>query len=333
MGAREASTTNPSPLVITEAAAWVARLHGPLRSPAVERGFWSWLQEHPDHGKAWELVTESWDEVAQLRAAANIQVSLGDDRQKRTRRWLPVAFAAATAVIFAIGVTLHFRSVGVNTGVGEQRVVVLEDGTRISLNTLTRLFVQYATNGRHVVLDSGEAYFEVARNPARPFVVSIGQRKITAIGTAFLVRREPQRVAVTLMEGKVVVDSDKAPDDQRVALPSGATTLVPGERATFVAHQGSPTLDRPALETLMAWQRGKIPIDNLSLAEAAAEMNRYSPVSLFIERPEAAQVRVSGIFRAGDSLSFAKAVADNYGLEVQQQPGRIVLRGSPVVAH
>jgi transmembrane sensor len=330
MSVEETSTRNElSPAVITDAAAWVARLHGPLRTPTVERGVRTWLAEHPDHGRALELVTESWEEVATLKSAANIEVSLPSDNRKPERKRLPLALAAALLVMVVAGAIYHFQSAVVSTGIGEQRVLVLEDGTRISLNTSTRILVDYDVKRRHLRLESGEALFDVAKDSTRPFVVSAGDREVTALGTAFLVRRDPQRTVVTLMEGTVVVTLDAVSDSPVTRATSTAAILAPGERATFVANQGSPRLDHPALDTLTSWQRGKVSLENLSLAEAVAEMNRYSTVPLVIERPEAEQLRVSGIFRAGDSLSFAAAVSENYGLEVQRQPRRILLSGPP----
>jgi len=157
-----------------------------------------------------------------------------------------------------------------------------------------------------------------------PFVVTAGDREVTALGTAFLVRRDEQRIAVTLVEGKVAVASSAA---------SQPALLTPGERLTFTHDRRPGKLDHPAVEKLTAWQRGKVPIDNLSLADAVAEMNRYSVVQLAIERPEAAQLRVSGIFSVGDSLSFARAVSQSYGLKVEEEPRRVVLSGLPNPLH
>jgi transmembrane sensor len=143
-----------------------------------------------------------------------------------------------------------------------------------------------------------------------------------------LVRSDKRFTAVTLMEGKVAV----------AALSSGAVgaqdgndpiALVPGERLTFAADRPVAKLDRPEVEKLTAWQRGKVPIDNLSLADAIVEMNRYNVVQLQVEHPSANKLRVSGIFRVGDSMSFARAVAQSYGLRVEEQPRQIVLAGYP----
>jgi transmembrane sensor len=129
------------------------------------------------------------------------------------------------------------------------------------------------------------------------------------------VRRDDLRTAITLMEGKVAVSS---------------SLLAPGERLTFVEGE-APVRDRPSLAMLTAWQRGKVAIDNLTLAEAAAEMNRYSERPLMVG-PDVAALRVSGIFRAGDSVGFAGAVARSYGLLVRESSRRITLSGPALEA-
>lgn len=326
----ETSTRKELPAaLVTEAAAWVARLHGPFRTPAVENGFRDWLREDPDHARAFELVTESWDEVPALRDAADIRISLPSDRRKPGRWRIPLASAAALAVLSLLAGLYFLRSPKVSTQVGEQRVIALQDGSRIHLNTATELRVEYDEKRRHVSLQSGEALFVVAQEPTRPFIVSVGDREVKALGTSFLVRRDPQRVAVTLVEGKVAVAPRAAPSGTSDEKWRSARILTPGERVTFSEARNTPALDHPAIESLTAWQRGKVPIENLTLLDAAAEMNRYGTVALIIERREAQHLRVSGIFQAGDSLSFARAVAQNYGLEVEQRDGHIVLAGSP----
>jgi len=229
--------------------------------------------------------------------------------------------------VIIVSAIFHFRPMTISTAVGEQRVMSLEDGTRISLNTSSRAVIRYEKKRRHVILESGEAFFEVAKIPNWPFVVSVGNREVTALGTTFLVRTDLQQVAVTLLEGRVAVAPADASVPQPGTTPSVPTILGPGERATFMANQRSARLDRPALEMLTAWQRGRVLIEDLTLEDAVAEMNRYSTLPLVIERPEAQHLRVSGIFRAGDSLSFAMAVAQTYGLTVEQQSGRILLSG------
>ena len=89
-------------------------------------------------------------------------------------------------------------------------------------------------------------------------------------------------------------------------------TLAPGERAIFSEQKPAPTLDRPELNKLLVWQQGKVAIDDLSLAAAVAEMNRYSATRLILEQPQSEKLRMSGLFIAGQSMSFARAMARSY---------------------
>jgi transmembrane sensor len=142
---------------------------------------------------------------------------------------------------------------------------------------------------------------------------------VRALGTAFVVRNDPQGLAVTLIEGKVSVASKSG----QVEL-----LLAPGERASFGAGKRM-RIDRPELNRSLAWRRGQVVLDDTPLASAVEEMNRYSPLELTVERPQAAALLINGLFQAGDSRSFARAVASTYGLEVVDRGDRIVLAGIP----
>jgi len=198
---------------------------------------------------------------------------------------------------------------------------------------------------RQVELEKGEALFDVAKHPGWPFVVTAGDRRVRAVGTSFVVRRDAKNLAVTLVEGKVTVapmhsvpqgrmTQSAAPpapglDNQSQFLQAGAEsvfTLSPGQRLLF-APSKPPKVDRPSLERVVAWQRGQVAFDNTPLVEAVAEMNRYSTVRLVVEDPAAAAIRLSGIFRAGDSANFAQAVARTYQLQVREVASEIVLAG------
>jgi transmembrane sensor len=206
----------------------------------------------------------------------------------------------------------------ITTAVGEQRSLTLTDGTRIYLNTDTRLFVHETERQRRVQLESGEALFDVAQDPQRPFVVTAGNREIMALGTSFVIRRDPRQLVVTLMEGKVAVTADGA------RTQAGATVMTPGQRITFT-ERAVPRLDAPTLETVTAWRRGEVVLDRTRLQDAVSEMNRYSAVKLRIDDPRVENILVSGIFRAGDSARFARAVAETYHLSVEEERQVIVI--------
>ncbi len=319
--------------MMSEAGAWMARLNGPYRTQDAEQGFRRWLRDDPRHVEAFKLVSVDWEGMEELRRFASVTISAPvrvaaatQPAKARSRRLRPL-LAAAAVVALAVGSAAFYyvRLAGVETGVGEQRILTLQDGTRVYLNTSTHIVVRYDKGRRHVRLAAGEALFEVARHPGWPFVVTVGDQQVTALGTAFLVRRDRDRVAVTLMEGKVAVTPVASGPAQSAEAPE--PVLTPGDRLTFPRSGAAPKRDRPQLTKLVAWQQGKVAIDNMRLADAVAEMNRYSPIGLVIERPESAQLLVSGVFSVGQSASFARAVAQSYGLRVIDEGGTLVLAG------
>ena len=300
---------------LAEAGVWIARLHGDDRDAVLEAGFRKWLQESPLNAQAFELTTEVWEDSQNLRRvvpfAHDVPVAPEPPRLRFPRpAWVGVGVAACALVAAAL---FHLQNDRVSTDIGEQRLLTLDDGTRVFLNTATRLVVRYDESVRKVELLTGEALFNVPKRTTRPFIVSAGDREVRALGTSFVVRRDEHDIAVTLVEGKVKV---------------AAVTLVPGQRVTFKV--GEPVrVDTPALEAAVAWRRGQVVLDDTPLAEAAAEMNRYSAVRLVVERPDAATLLVNGLFTAGDSMSFANAVAQTYGLQVIERGDHIVLSGTP----
>jgi transmembrane sensor len=313
--------------VIAEASVWIARISGPHSEPE-KKGLRRWLAESKSHRRAFDLATDIWDEAGSLRGCAAAHLVRSNPVNARTR-YAGAALAVSLACItVAAAFAVFMHRTGVTTGVGEQRLVTLDDGTKILLNTSTRLVVRYDKFARRVDLEKGEALFDVIKNPHRPFVVMAGGREVTALGTSFDVRRDGTQVTVTLLEGKVTVATVSETQDAAVSVPAEVEVLHPGQRLTFAAGR-APLLDRPQIQKVTDWQRGQVSLDNLSLADAVAEMNRYSIVQIRIERPEAEKVRVSGIFRAGDSMSFARAVSQTYGLQPVEQANAILLTGMP----
>lgn len=312
--------------MLSDASAWLVRLSGPLRTAATEEGFQAWLKENSLHTLAFQRVSAEWDEADRLKRYTDVVIqfpaSAGNERRLVSRRPL-FAVAAALVMVIAAGILYQFRFGGVATGINELRVITLEDGSRVHLNTATRIAVDYDKTQRRLRLEAGEAFFEVAKLSARPFIVMVGDQQVRALGTAFLIRRDTDRLAVTLMEGKVAISSRA---EETSAAKSGVT-LAPGERAIFSEQKPAPTLDRPELNKLLVWQQGKVAIDDLSLAAAVAEMNRYSATRLILEQPQSEKLRMSGLFIAGQSLSFARAMARSYGLGIVERGDSIVLTG------
>ena len=334
----------PSASALAEAAAWIARLHGPNRDANVEEACRRWIADDPERAAAFELLTDTWEKSGQLpRRPIPIE---------KARSWelrgfhlsLPRALLATCAIaVVAVGITLLFlRTDGVSTVVGEQRTLTLQDGTRVYLNTNSRAVVRFDREARRVELEKGEALFEVAKNSALPFIVIAGDRQVRALGTAFVVRRDPQQLAVTLVEGKVAVSGESEQETARLLAASTQSpgsagperaaadvfTLDPGQRVTFASGQ-PPKVDRPRLEKVTAWQHGQVSLDNTTLADAVSEMNRYNRMQLVIEDPQVATIRISGVFRAGDTENFVQALVRTYHLQVKDRGSDVIAVGPP----
>jgi transmembrane sensor len=313
---------------LAEAAVWVARLHSGETDRTAMAGVKQWFKAHPLNERALELCTEIWEESANLR---RITPFAGQSPTPPRGRPL-VAMAAAAALLMSLAVVFWLMPKAMSTDVGEQRLVALKDGTHVFLNTATQLEVKYDSNVRLVELRTGEALFDVAKKPNWPFVVVAGDRKIRALGTSFVVRRDDTQTAVTLVEGTVTVTADapRPPAFRSSVTPSNAEvfTLTPGQRLTFRA--GQARLDTTPLDKAVAWRRGEIIFDDTPLSAAVSELNRYSKDRLIVEQPAAQAMLVTGLFQTGDSMSFAHAVAESFGLTVKERNNEIIISGVPL---
>lgn len=307
-----------------EAAAWMARLRGPERTPEVEQGFRRWLQANREHELAFEALNEQLEVVERLRTRTLPRHWHRPAAAKRAR-WPQALAAAALIAAVTLGMLFYPRMQGISTEVGEQRTLVLEDGSRIYLNTSSKVRVDYDEHRRRIELSRGEALFEVAKDKRRPFVVVAGDKQVRALGTTFVVRHDSGAVTVTLVEGKVEVAPSLAPN----AAPEVSTVLVPGQRLTLKSD-APPVMDAPQLEKITAWRHGQVAFDDVTLSEAIHEMNRYSSIKLSVEESQIGNARVGGFFRMGDSASFARAVAQTYGFRVIERGDQIVIAGGGI---
>ncbi len=330
------------PEIAAEAAVWVTRLHGPQRSRRMEQECLAWQQRSAAHREAFERCTDTWESVPRVSLASAFAASKSQVHHEGRGFWhlASVRWASAAAVVLAVMAGTagyqHWRDFGAYaTGVGEQQIVVLDDGTRMTLNTATRVRVHLGSRQRAVSIRSGEALFEVANDPQRPFVVRAGGTEVVAIGTVFAVRFVGQgdtgreALVVTLIEGQVALQP--AADVSGLA-PAHTVRMVAGDRVRLSGSQlgqelsAKAELDRPNLEQVVAWKRSEAVFDDASLPEAVAEMNRYSRTPITLLQPSSlAGLRVSGVYRTGDTAGFASAVAALHGLQVRHDDGRLEL--------
>ncbi len=308
-----------------QAVLWVTDLHGPGRDANLEARVRRWIAEDPRHAAAFELATEAWQRSGDLPGYLPNR-AFGESRSRS--KYLGPLLAGAAVLCGVLISAVHFLRVPtLVTGPGEQRTIELSDGTRVALNANSRVLLQYDDRVRKVTLATGEALFNVTKHQSRPFVVVIGERKIIAVGTSFMVRREEpagSAFAVTLMEGRVAVEPISWPDVLPSDVVAGLKLLNPGERLKF-AGGAAETVDTPSIDKVTAWQRGQLIFEDTSLSEAAAEFNRYGSKSLTIDSQTAGQLRVGGVFGIGDPSSFARAMATAYHLRLINRGNKIIL--------
>jgi len=336
-----------TPAIAAEAAVWVAKLHGPARSSQMEQEFHAWQARSPAHREAFEKCTETWQAVPRVSLAdaygtvdsARAQYSDSVVRRRPAASRWGTAVAIAGVIAAAAVLVQQWRGRDVySTGLGEQRIVLLEDGSRMLLNTATELRVDFEPGRRLVNVRSGEAMFEVAKDASRPFVVRVAGSEVVAVGTVFSVRYADKGAAgadelsVTLVEGQVNVRradgvSGELAPERPLAMHAGERLKLDG---TLRSTAGALLkVDRPNVEHVTAWKRSEAVFDATALPEAVAEMNRYNrtPITL-VDGLGSSGLRVSGLYRTGDSAGFARAVASLYGLSVRETNGRLEL-GKP----
>lgn len=303
-----------------QAAEWAARRDcGPL-SPEEELKFNAWLAADLRHLGAYakaETVLALLERGSAVGADALRPVAK-DMALSRRRILLTGSIAASLAVMAAGAGWRHFVRDSYATSIGETRVVPLEDGSVVTLNTNSKILVRYTEKRRDIQLLQGEALFDVAKNKARPFVVLAGDTQVRALGTSFTVKMLPEHpVQVLVQEGVVEV---KRPDAAAAApVRAAANTLVMAPPDAPIATE---TVTQTQLTRDLAWRVGRIAFDNESLQDAADEFSRYSDTHIQID-PAVADRTITGLFVSNDPVGFARAAALSLNLRTDVSEGAI----------
>jgi transmembrane sensor len=305
---------------------FVRRLHGewhPHDQAALERR----LTADQDFARAFQRVQASWDALERHAESAEVmgyrEEALSYARHRNARRWFrrstvaPGGWrlaAAVTGVALLLGIAWQLSRYGYasgqyRTGIGEQRIVYLEDHSTIALDAATRLRVRYTPDARVVELDEGQAQFSVAKDPTRPFKVEAGGRNIVAVGTVFTVEYVDSQVHVAMMEGKVaVVPTAASATGSSESTATEEISLMAGEELRVSRDGRSTVIAKADLEAATAWREGKVIIRSEPLGEAVRRMNRYSMLKINIDDAALAAKNVSGVFAAGDTSGFVRAI-------------------------
>ena len=318
---------------LATASDWFVRLRAEDADVDTLVRFQRWIEADPANGTAYRKICASWSVVGEHASSPEIMTgrrdALEDARRAARGRWRSKSFfsavrltglaaAAAAVVTVFVGVWAHLRGDIYSTGVAERRTLTLNDGSVVTLDARSRIRVKYRENERMIALQEGQARFDVAKDPRRPFLVEAGNETIVALGTKFNVELVARNVLVTMIEGHVAVTGVNATSSAPIS-----TELIAGE-ALHVHHDGKTTrISKVDLARVTAWQDGKMFFDNEPLSTAAERVNRYARQQIQVD-PSAADVSISGVFNTGDSNAFIEAVTSYFPVKAQTAAGSAV---------
>ena len=326
--------------ICEEATEWFIRFCENEVGPAACAEFDSWLRASPVHVRAYLDISALWDAagsmnrtrdvridelVQRARAADNI-VALEapsevrkQDRPVRNISRHGLAVAASLLLVSLITGLLAWWYMGrypsYATRVGEQRTVRLDDGSMVELNSQTRIKIRFTQAKRGVELVEGQALFRVAKNPARPFIVSTGVTTVRAVGTEFDVYRKLTGTVVTVVEGRVAVGPPaKAPAAAGAQEEHPQPLLVSTGEQVTVTPRVTPAPKKTNTALATAWTQGKLVFDSTPVSEVIQEFNRYNVHALSVTDPNILTLHISGTFSTTDSAQLVRFLADRFNL-------------------
>jgi len=307
-----------------QAARWLVRLQAGDMTARERERFEAWLARDSNHGAEFERLKTAVDAVRGLAPflAAHDFEAADAPRAHMRLGFAPMAAALAASALLAAGGWWGFAPVEASSSIGQQRSIALTDGSRIELNTDSAVSYRRAdmTFGqrRSLVLERGEALFEVAADPDRPFEVKADGALISVVGTTFMLRIHNSE-ALTLIVSEGVVRISAQSDGAEALVEAGETVEL--ERG-MLQHSAVSAAE---LRRRSAWRHGMLEFDGQPLAAVAAEVSRHTGARFEFADAEIAREPFVAYFRANDLEGFLNALEQSYGLSVERDGERIVL--------
>lgn len=348
-------TTSIAPQIIDEASEWFVTMREPSVTGEQRDGFAEWLRASPLHVRAYLDIARLWGDGAHVHAdfpvgvdaeshAANVVTlhpsfpatakGVGRDdvepasKRRALRAWAGRAASFLLVCVLAGSAAWWYinRPPTYVAGIGEQRVITLDDGSTVRLNSRSKMTVGLTPALRQVTLLEGQALFEVAKDAARPFVVHSGDVTIRAVGTAFDVYRKPSGTVVTVVEGKVEVTTLRGgggplrheSSDSRSSYP-----LAAGEQAAVSPSGVIERQPKANIAAATSWLQQELVFDGQSLGAVVDEFNRYSRTPIVLSDPSLAELRINAVFHTTSPDSLLRFVTRYEGVEVERADGEI----------
>jgi len=302
-----------------QAAEWATRIDSGTVDPGTEEELQRWLAGDPRRRGALLRAEAALSFLDRGRALSGV-IAKPAPRPLWIRRKLLFVGVALAATLAAVTL-LNTGPNRYGTSLGEVRQIPLSDGSVVAINTQSTVEVAMHSDVREVTLARGEAWFKVAHDKQRPFVVSVGRIRVRAVGTAFSVRRHDDGADVLVTEGVV--------ETWTVGEESRRVQVAAGSRASVTEYESPKPVQAAAdITRSLAWRDGRIVLEGETLDQAVAQFNRYNTKKLVIGDPQLAAEKLVGQFRATDPATFAGAVATTLNAEVDTE-GDIIRLSRP----
>ena len=339
------------------AAAWLVRRDREEWNNSDQAELHAWLSASTAHRVAFIRLQTAWEQVGRLKGRAaglarngallsgdrsgtllpakpeapisrhkNLDAGVLAKNARRHRIRVPrMLGASVAAVCLAAAVVVGWNAwphqgTSYRTAIGGIAAISMKDGSTVTLNTNSGIRVALNEIERRVDLERGEAFFEVAKDPDRPFVVRVGDQRVIAVGTKFSVRREPNHVRVIVTEGRVRVEHSEPHEPAEAALISAGGVAVAGAAGVLVQDKSLSDAEEG-----LSWRQGIVVFRETLLSDAVAEFNRYNTRQIYIEDPALGAMRIGGHFRTHNAEGFVRLLADALPIRVEDNESRIVL--------
>tara|TARA_R110002096_G_scaffold52556_22_gene137384 strand:+ start:4682 stop:5794 length:1113 start_codon:yes stop_codon:yes gene_type:complete len=285
-----------------------------------------------------ELAADSYDGSQSIKDHQRAQAVALPSCWQRLRSLLtisPVPVYAGALALLALVVTVPMYNTMVTpleftTHTAEHRRIVLDDGSSVFLGAETRILSDYSPHQRHITLSSGEAYFDVAKDPDRPFIVDINGLEVRAIGTAFNIRKSPASIMVSVVEGTIGLKSDDAPaltESVTAALPA---TLTVGEQISYAKADHKVNYAVTDTRDMLSWQSDVLFFRGETLQDVFYRLDRYTDETIILLDKDVGDLQFSGTVHRQNIDSWFDALSLAFPVNVTRVQGKILIARAPI---
>jgi len=333
--------------VYDQASHWIAKLDRKL-SRDEEKDLKNWLQQSPLHRGVLFEMASLWDRMDSFSRLASLFPP--PEKSKRSYNFYTSMAACLVIVMFSGFFALAMVSPNTfpswlapwqmkmldgryETGVGEHSTVNLPDGSQVVLNTNSLIKVKYSSDARRFHLERGEVHISVAHDNSRPLSVIAGDKVVQAVGTAFNVQIFNEReVELIVTDGQVrVADRDKNQGFEKVrqaVLPNTSLAVSKGEKIVLGAKDAVvKKIETHDIEANLSWREGNLVFRGETLEQALQEISRYTDIEFDIADNDIKELRIAGMFKAGDVKGLLTTLEKNFSIDHEQvQMNKVLLK-------